>query len=211
MDSDTTCAGQVPATTLHAHLRQATKADHHRLDHHPVLAPLIRANVTVSDYGDALVALHGVQTALEQQVFNFSDHPPGFQPQSRLAALESDLKCLERSAVTGHLVLAAPNSLAQWIGMLYVLEGARLGGVLISRQLRAHLGAGIPLEFFSEAGQDTLARWQAFLVYATACCPSEPDWEMAGASARRSFSAIANYLDRAVSAKDKCQQTPITN
>jgi len=55
---DMTQAHSDPA--LHRHLRQATKQPHHVLDHHPLLAPLLRKELSVMQYGNALAALHGV-------------------------------------------------------------------------------------------------------------------------------------------------------
>jgi heme oxygenase len=42
---------------LHDQLRQAAKAPHRLVDHHPLLAPLIRSELTEKQYGDALAAL----------------------------------------------------------------------------------------------------------------------------------------------------------
>ena len=42
--------------TLARRLRQATKADHHRVDHHPALASLLSPQLDMARYGAGLAA-----------------------------------------------------------------------------------------------------------------------------------------------------------
>lgn len=67
--------GDRQSDVLHHHLRQATKQLHHTIDHHPVLAPLVRPDLTPVQYGHALEALHGVQ--VQVAILEFLARHPG--------------------------------------------------------------------------------------------------------------------------------------
>jgi PAS domain S-box-containing protein len=55
---------------LHDKLREAAKA-HRLVDHHPLLAPLLRHDLTEGQYGAVLAALHGVYAPLEAGIDDF--------------------------------------------------------------------------------------------------------------------------------------------
>jgi heme oxygenase len=60
-------------------------------------------------------------------------------------------------------VFPAPRNLAEAMGMLYVLEGSRLGGRLILRTVSERGGDVSDLQFLDPYGADTGRRWQRFL------------------------------------------------
>ncbi len=64
---------------LHHPLRQGTKPLHHIIDHRPVLAPLLRPDLTPVQYDHALKALHGVQAQPQAAILElFARHPSLF-------------------------------------------------------------------------------------------------------------------------------------
>ncbi len=133
---------------LHHRLREATKALHHRLDHHPILSPLVRPGLTLGDYGDALAALHGPQWSMEGWVAQASAmlNVPILYA-ARLDHLGSDLSDLGRKPWPweGRQV---EISLPALVAMLYVLEGSRRGSVVIGELIRMRL-PNAPHRFFS--------------------------------------------------------------
>lgn len=141
-------------------LRQATRAAHHDLDHHPLLAPLVREGLSLATYADALAGLHGIQAAAEQAAaagLNDGSYP--WQP--RLADLTADLAALGRTPwprTPPPPQCSAPGSI---IGLMYVLEGSRLGAQVIARQLALQLPHA-PHRFFTGPPRD----WSAFTVWA---------------------------------------------
>lgn len=188
-----------PSSELHSRLRQATKAPHHLLDHHPVLAPLIKSGLTVTQYGLALAALHGVYAQAEGWVLEFlAEHPDLFDYQSRrkLPALESDLKALGRLPLACNMQLSAEPTLGALVGILYALEGSTLGGQFIARNLRLIPGASLPIRFFSGYGDQSRQRWEEFLQFADSQCPLA-EYEEAVSTAVSIFNVIRKHLDSA--------------
>ncbi|MFN3884508.1 MAG: biliverdin-producing heme oxygenase [Rhodocyclaceae bacterium] len=179
-------ADEAPAAGLAAALRAATKADHHALDHHPLLAPLVRPGLTLADYGRALAALHGPQAALEALLAGFApakDFPP------RLPVLEADLAALGLPPQPLRAAPPAADDDSSRIGLMYVLEGSNLGGAVIARQLARYLPR-TPCAFFSGGGGEE--RWRRFWEFAFNC---EIGLAAACAAARAAFAFYRAHLD----------------
>lgn len=179
-------------------LRRATRAAHHRIDHHPLLAPLLRADLTLEHYGRTLAALYGVQAILEARVAPLWQSPPlpPFPPPQRQVALQRDLAQL--GVVPWPVVIPFPelNGAAEQIGALYVLEGSALGGQIIAHTVAQHGGSRFPTQFFTGLGAEaSRQRWQAFGIYAEQRCPAA-EWERATAAAQAVFGAMSDHLDR---------------
>lgn len=141
-------------------LRQATRAAHHDLDHHPLLAPLVREGLSLAAYADALAGLHGIQAAAEQAAaagLTGGNYP--WQP--RLADLAADLAALGRTPWPRTLPPPPCTAPGAVIGLMYVLEGSRLGARVIARQSALQLPRA-PRRFFSGPPPD----WTAFTVWA---------------------------------------------
>jgi heme oxygenase len=91
-----------------------------------------------------------------------------FDYAARLKAplLESDLRALRLPAGQLPRCVNLPTlaGVPQLLGCLYVLEGATLGGRVITQRLAANLGlqAVSGSAFFSGYGTETAVRWHAF-------------------------------------------------
>jgi heme oxygenase len=184
-------------TPLHQRLRQATKLAHHDLDHHPLLAPLIRPNLTLDQYGRALEALHAVHCQTEPAILAFLDDRPGlfdYHARRKLAALESDLVALGRAPVRLASALPPPDTLGALIGILYTIEGATQGGQFIARNLHQLPLVNLPTAFFDAYGDLTQQRWNEFLQFAASQCPAD-EQDLAVAAAVAMFDAIKRHLD----------------
>lgn len=182
---------------MHRLLRQATKKPHHVLDHHPLLAPLLRADLTVAQYGNALAALHGVQQRAEQGILAFLDaHPGVFDYQSRLkvGALEADLAALGRTPLGVAANFPVPQTVGALVGVLYAIEGSTQGGLMIARLLQALPIAPLPVAYFSIYGVASAEKWQEFLQFADGLDTPE-EREMAVATATLAFDAIKDHMD----------------
>lgn len=179
-----------PLPPLAAHLREATKAAHRQLDHHPLLAALLSPSLALAAYGQALAALHGAQGAIEAALADFA--PPTLLPP-RLPDLAADLASLGVSPWPVTVAAPAPVSVAEKIGMLYVIEGSNLGGVVIARQLAASLPEAAPRAFFG--GSEGPRRWQRFWAWLPPSIPQE-DFDPAARAARATFAFYRLHLDR---------------
>jgi heme oxygenase len=183
---------------LHQHLRLATKASHHALDHHPLLFPLIRADPQITDYAAALAALHGVYALAEAAIMTFLASRPtlfDYAPRCRLLALESDLASLGQTPAKIDSPLPVPRNVGELVGMIYTLEGSTRGGRYIFRHLKQHFGDALPLSFFAGHGDTGEQRWEAFWQFADAHCPLA-EFPDAARSAVQLFGLIETHLDR---------------
>ncbi len=184
-------------TSLHAKLRQGTKLAHHRLDHHPLLMPLVRADLTAVQYGNALAALHGVHACAEPAILDFLAAAPGlfdYVARRKLAAISADLQALKRLPLAAAGGMPALRSVAGLVGLLYTIEGATQGGRFIARNLHELPPPHLPSVFFDGYGDQTATRWQAFWEFAETHCPAH-DHPEAIKTAVATFDAIAGHLD----------------
>lgn len=190
--------GRPSASPLHQTLREATREAHHRLDHHPVLAPLARDDVTPARYVHALAALHGPQAGLEAVIGRFLAGHPGlfdYADRRRLPALESDLADLGARPLPCTADIPVPRNVDELVGLLYVVEGATLGGHFLAQRLRERLPPGTPMRFFEGRGARTQASWQAFWRFAEGHC-GVSGFEAATGAALAAFSCLGGHLDK---------------
>jgi heme oxygenase len=186
-----------PYSVLHDRLRQATKGPHHVLDHHLLLGPLARSNLTTEQYGNALAALHGIYAQAELRILAFLDqHPDLFDYRSRrkLPALEADLAALGREPMPALTVFPILQTIGGLIGVLYTVEGSTMGGQVIARNLRRIPGVNLSMKFFTGYGEDSRQYWDEFLKFADTRCPPD-EYEIAMSTAVAMFGAIKMHLD----------------
>ena len=186
------------ASPLHAALREATRAAHHRLDHHPLLAPLARPDLNPAQYGRALLGFHGLHARLEPVILaGLARHGLDFDYAARgkLDRLREDLATLGLAAPDTMVELVDPDSPGAVIGLLYTVEGSTLGGRFLARRIAERPGPALPLRYLSGYGDATEQHWQAFWKFADA--QQSPGIEAdAVAAAGATFSAFAAFLDR---------------
>ncbi|MTJ81691.1 MAG: biliverdin-producing heme oxygenase [Telmatospirillum sp.] len=187
-----------PRSDLHRCLRDATKALHHRLDHHPLLSALVRPGLTIDRYGDALQALQGVFAGAEPAIEDFLAVRPGlfdYRSRRKLPALQADLAALGRDPAPRALRCPAPASVADLIGLLYTVEGTSLGAYHIRRHLcRQGWDGRLPMRFLTADPDRTDGAWAEFLSFADrACAPGDP--ARAAQMAAAIFPAAIRHLD----------------
>ncbi len=152
-----------------ATLKQATWPHHQRLEQK---LALLDPGFSRADYLRLMKALWGYYRPLEARLANLPELRawlPDFGRRLKSRLLEADLRAL--GVDSGALQrlpacreLPACADLAAALGCLYVLEGATLGGQVISRHLERslELDAGNGAAFFTGYGAATGAMWQAF-------------------------------------------------
>jgi len=161
-------------------LRIATRADHERVD---ALFGHFRLDDEAS-YRLFLKAHASAIAALE----------PAAQPDAaRLPLLRADLDALGET-MPAALPLAPPADEAMRWGMLYALEGSRLGGAMLARQV----APGLPKAYLSAVHEK--GGWVAFQ-QAMDAAAGDADWEqqaIAGAQA-----AFALFGDAALAQSEQ--------
>lgn len=120
------------------------------------------------DYRSLLERLYGFYAPWERRAAPFLDQAlPGFFSDRRKAPLlEQDLRYLgsEPAVIRECPNLPATDSLPPLLGSLYVLEGATLGGQILTRHFAQHFNFSRQqgCSFFASYGSETGRRWRAF-------------------------------------------------
>jgi heme oxygenase len=184
---------------LHHRLRQASKHAHHSLDHHPLLAPLLKPKLGTEQYAHALAALHSVQAEAEFLIHAYLDKHPelsGFRPQRRLSLLEADLAALQQKPFAGTVGFTEPQSVGELIGLMYTVEGSNMGGQVIAKTLCDLGSAHLPMQFFVGYRDTARQYWENFLHFADTVCPAD-QYDLAANTAATLFDMIGVHLDNA--------------
>lgn len=123
--------------SAHLHLRGETRLDHERTDRAFGRFDLADADA----YGAFLTAHARVLPPIEAVLNDYALFPFS----SRTGALRDDLAALGKPFPEPAAVAPPANAAAAW-GMLYVVEGSRLGGAMLARTV----GQGLP-HFYLDA------------------------------------------------------------
>ncbi len=189
---------------IRATLKTQTQPYHDRLE---AVLNLLQRPLTQTDYRVLLERFYGfyrpMEIALAQVLTNSS--PLDFTRRRKTPLLERDLIILGSSTID---VLALPlcpfipelPHLTHALGCLYVLEGATLGGQVISRRLHEQFGftAESGCAFFQSYGKDVGPMWQAFCTALTTHDTTEARRENMIAAAYETFFFTVNGGEEAV-------------
>jgi len=158
-----------PGSDILLRLRTESRAEHEAIERE---LELVGPGLTRATYIARLEQLYGFYAPLEDRLeargaFAAVALRPESQPQRKTPLLIADLDVLgARAPAQLQLCTELPElgSAAQVLGCLYVLEGATLGGQVISRHLRKTLGIGPETggRFFQGYGEQTGAHFRAF-------------------------------------------------
>ena len=147
-------------------------------------------------------------TAIESQIDAFLAHTElsfAYGERRKLAWLVNDLKHFGIDPGSPDWRSLPPISLAplansgELIGVLYVIEGATLGGQVISSHLRKSLAltADAGARFFNGYGdsEETQRRWQEFVQFADSIGAEPHQQRCAGTAAQAVFDLIEGKLN----------------
>lgn len=188
-----------PATVL-ARLRTETREQHEQIER---TLTLMDEELNSADYLLRLEQFYGFYKPVEDRIF--SDDSPlakwlTLSPRKKVAWLEADLKVLGHQSVAQlPLCRSLPplERLADYFGCMYVLEGATLGGVLISRHVQKKLGV-TPLsggQFFNGYGIRTGSMWEEFRNAMMACSFEKDEQDAVVLSACTTFETLQHWCE----------------
>ena len=186
--------------STHQLLRRKTLEQHRDLDRG--LAYLLSARLSPERYSDLLAALFGFYVPLEHSLESWAAASPplGLALHRRADLLRRDLRAFERNAELCPISAELPalTSLDHVAGVIYVVEGASLGGQVIARQLRQRLGVGPDngAAFFTGDGAGTAARWTQVLAWLEDQGRDRRRRESMAAAASETFGALSSWLVR---------------
>ncbi|MGI5499951.1 biliverdin-producing heme oxygenase [Lentzea sp. CA-135723] len=158
--------------TLLARLRTETRAAHLALEDDLAFGP---GTISLARYEDLLATFLGLHEPLERAVAAaIAEHGLHWELLPGTANLRSDLSGLgwspERISAVPRTAPPDVSTLPALVGALYVVEGARLGGQVITRWVADVLGP-VPVAFFGGDG-DARRRFRRFGVMAEAALPA---------------------------------------
>lgn len=182
-------------------LKQATTSRHRALESQ---LPLMRDDLTRSSYHALLRLFFGYYAPLEARMMALPFWPAvGFDYSTRFKTplLVQDALALGDSpeAVAGyarcHKLPALSNPAQVW-GCLYVIEGATLGGQLITKQISATAGVSHAsgASFFDGYGSKTGSHWKTFCAQIEARALQSGGHDDMVASAQQTFETLGKWL-----------------
>jgi heme oxygenase (biliverdin-IX-beta and delta-forming) len=191
---------EVAAASILQRLRLETRDAHAAIEE--TLA-LTEKTLTLSAYRQVLERFYGFYKPVEGAIAAAA-MPVWLDvaARSKTALLEADLQRLGpqgTSALPLCDTLPPLDKVAQRLGCLYVMEGATLGGVLISRHIRENLGVYSECggRFFHGYGSSTAFMWNDFragLLSFASVAPHEEDLIIA--AARATFETLQRWCER---------------
>jgi len=164
---------------------------------------LLSPTLTHAEYRRLLERFLGFYEPVEQRLGAFREWPDigvDLQARSKLAQLDADLRalgCADASALPRATVLPGLDTIDEALGCAYVLEGATLGGQIISRQLRQVLAVTPDSggRFFAGYGDDTGSMWRTFGAALTAYVDAHGNADRVVLGARQTFETFRRWLD----------------
>jgi heme oxygenase len=181
-------------------LRTETRHQHDAIEQTLLL---MEDDLTLEGYRRRLEQFYGFYQPVEQRLLDGGGPIAPWLPvpQRRKAhLLKADLKALGQHAALPPVCTNLPplDSAAECFGCMYVLEGASLGGVIISRHAGQRLGITPESggSFFFGYGEQTGVMWQQFRAAITAFSVESDDQDVVIASARATFEALQHWCEK---------------
>jgi heme oxygenase (biliverdin-IX-beta and delta-forming) len=183
--------------SIHADLRRETAPLHRAVEE---ALDLLAPDLTRSRYERVLEVFFGFYEPIETSLRALAIAPPGFDLPNRSALLERDLRRLGRSASQIDALprcedVPRPRRVEHLAGILYVLEGASLGGRWIAEAVERRLGldATNGAGFFHGHGIHTADRWRRFLAWLDSLASGDIRRDLLHASACDTFASLEHW------------------
>ena len=181
-------------------LRAETSRNHAAIES---LMPVLDPNISLTTYNQLLNRLLGYYAPLENllrtkiEVY-WPDQEYLCIERAKVPLLERDLRAIGKGFALTERCTNLPklNTPAQVLGCLYAIEGATLGGQIISKHLLANLGLGpeTGAAFFHGYGTNIAFQWQSFRLFLVNNAePMNQDDEIV-VSANETFKTLSLWL-----------------
>jgi heme oxygenase len=187
-----------PVSTIQQQLRHETQVCHARIHG---MVPLLDPRVTPQELRGVLRCFYGFYAPLESRMYAAAQGPLEGEVRARrktpwlvhdlVAMGDTQDRIAELPWCTDLPPMASPGQL---LGVLYVLEGATLGGQVIAEALRRHIGKEVSCRFFTSYGDQVPAMWGSFLDVLTKLTTGEEAERCAVASAQATFESLERWL-----------------
>ncbi len=185
-----------------AKLKEATREQHEQLE---ATVNVMNQLFSLDDYTRLLIRFHRFYAAFEPKLPEEDLKSAGFDYSGRRKALllEADLSALNGTSLAGvpnFGALPDVSTLPKAFGSLYVVEGSTLGGQVITRHLKQHLGLEVENGgmFFNSYGQDVGPMWRAFGEAITGFATGGDNDDEIVQSARDTFESIRQCMSESI-------------
>lgn len=181
-------------------LRQETAESHQKLEDNPLSKALLSPFVSVKDYQTYLAALFGVTIACEDQIFPAISHAItdlADRYKSRLIIDDLLATGLSETEIDALPVYRFEfSTVAEALGIMYVLEGSTLGGKILYRHIHEVLGLTPEngASYFWGYGPQTGYLWKSFISALTQFVDENEERDGVIGSAKKTFTIIDNWL-----------------
>jgi heme oxygenase len=180
-------------------LRMSTAVQHKALE---ARLPLTHPDLDRTTYQRIIQAYYGFHVPLQRLIAGFSGTEGADPERQKLPALLKDLHALGLSDADIQRLplctdLPALSSHAQLLGIMYVMEGATLGGQVLRRIIAHRLGIGADNggEFLDVYGRETGRLWKSFLK--SLADADHPDYNQETVDAAcATFTCFQRWLER---------------
>ncbi len=179
------------------HLKEATHTQHVALEHE---LDLLNPTLTRLAYIRLLQRFHGFYAPLEAQLLRIQAwHAYDFDIEARLKTplLDRDLSFFGVHQAQSCARVPKVQTLADAAGVLYVLEGATLGGHLISRHLQRRFGFAPDHggAFFANYGSRVGEMWRTYGQFAVRVATDMVVEHAMIAAAQTTFTTLHQWLE----------------
>ena len=183
-------------TAVLAILKNSTKHLHDELEQVSFAREIMSKKLSINQYHELLRKNHTIYKQIEPQLnsalLNIGKLFPQNFHSSRLSHLKKDLTYFphqKNKNNTQHTFILNEKSTAAWLGVLYVLEGSRLGGNVIVKALKnnPHLKSIPEFHFYQQENINIRNRWMAFRNAAKQEIQSDQEVELAVTAANQTF------------------------
>lgn len=191
----------MPGFLSHKLLADATRSRHKQLDQHPALRVLLTEKPLMADYVRAMQLFQQCFYVLEPVLARYecAGQVTGLGSYiQNLHALTQDLHALDAAGNDrqGNIQLPRIETMAEYIGVRYVLEGSAQGGAYIAAHLQDRLPEVINSAFSYWALQrKTAQNWPVFLSVVAQLDSESQQQQKAVYSAQQTFDVFLAVFD----------------
>ncbi len=183
-----------------AKLKESTKEQHEALE---TVVDVMNSTFTLDDYKALITKFYLFYSAIEPSLPTDELKVHGFDLESRrkLPSLERDLSALSIFQKPGAVTVETPvfDSVAKAFGAVYVLEGATLGGQVITRHLSSAIGVTPETggSFFYSYGPNVGPMWKEFGAIITAYAEANGQDDVIVQGANETFDSFRRFFEQA--------------
>jgi len=183
-------------------LRQQTAESHQKLEDNYLSRAILSPSVTQADYQKYLSGLYGLTIACEDQVFPKVNHiVPQIEKRYKSGKIIEDL------SFTGYSDLKIDelpyyqykfSTVAEALGIMYVLEGSSLGGRILYKHINEFLGLDLAngAAYFWGYGQETGPMWKSFISEVARYAAENGEGQQIIDSAVKTFTITDTWLSK---------------